>query len=63
MIEILFVLVLVGVALYVVHNVIPMDRRIRILVDVVVILAVLVWLLHGFGYLSDVNFHPGRFKR
>jgi hypothetical protein len=51
MIYVLFVLVVVGVLLYVLHAVVPLGARIRTLIDVVVILGVLWWLLNVFGLL------------
>ncbi len=54
MIQILIVLVVVGVLLYLVHAVIPMDARIRTILDVVVILCVCLWLLNVFGLVSGL---------
>jgi hypothetical protein len=51
MIFVVFVLVVIGVLLYVVHQVIPMDPKIRILIDVVVILGTVYWLLTVFGLI------------
>ena len=49
MIEVLFILVVVGVLLYVLHAVVPLDPKIRTIIDVVVVLLVLWWLLSVFG--------------
>lgn len=54
MIQILVVLVVVGVLLYLLHAVIPMDGRIRTIIDVVVILCVCVWLLNVFGVATGL---------
>jgi hypothetical protein len=51
MIQVLFVLVVVGVLLYVLHAVVPLDPRIRTIIDVVVILATVWWLLGVFGFV------------
>ena len=54
MIEILFILIFVGVLLYALHAAVPLDSRIRTLIDVIVILAVLYWLLGVFGLLHGL---------
>jgi hypothetical protein len=48
MISILVVLVILGVALYLV-NLIPMDGNIRTIIRVVAILFVVLWLLQALG--------------
>jgi hypothetical protein len=55
---ILIVLIVAGVLLYVVNNYIPMDGKIKNILNVVVVLVVLGWLLKIFGiftYLKDIN--------
>lgn len=54
----LFVLVLVGVALWLVNSVVPMDPKIKTILNVVVILLVIIWLLDifvGLGHLGAVR--------
>ena len=55
LIGLIVVLIVVGVLLYVVQTMIPMDQRIKTLITVVVILFVLVWLLQAFGLLGGLN--------
>lgn len=55
MISLLVLLVVVGVVLYLVERVIPMDGTIKIIIRCVVLLAVLVYVLSAFGLLSGVN--------
>jgi len=55
---ILIVLIVAGVLLYLVNNYIPMDRKIKNILNVVVVIAVIVWLLKIFGvftYLKDIT--------
>jgi hypothetical protein len=55
---ILLVIVVVGVLLYVVNNYIPMDGKIKNIFNIVVVIAVIVWLLKVFGifsYLRDIH--------
>ncbi len=54
----LFILIVIGVALYVVNTVIPMDPKIKTIINVVVVLLVLVWLadlFFGLGGLSGMR--------
>lgn len=48
----IIVLVLVGVALYVVNNFLPMDPKFKGLVNVIVIVAAVLWVLQGFGIFT-----------
>jgi hypothetical protein len=55
---ILIVLIVAGVILYLVNNYIPMDGKIKKILNVVVVLVVIIWLLKIFGvftYLKDIN--------
>jgi hypothetical protein len=55
---ILIVLIVAGVILYIVNNYIPMDGKIKNILNIVVVLVVIGWLLKVFGvftYLKDIN--------
>jgi hypothetical protein len=55
---ILIVLIVTGVILYIVNNYIPMDGKIKNILNAVVVLVVIGWLLKIFGvfaYLKDIN--------
>jgi VIT1/CCC1 family predicted Fe2+/Mn2+ transporter len=58
LIGLIVVLIIVGVLLYLVNSVIPMDGKIKLILNVVVVIAVLLWLLNAFGLLSGVNVGP-----
>jgi hypothetical protein len=45
-------LIIVGVLLYLVNSVIPMAPQIKTILNVVVVLAVCLWLLQAFGLLD-----------
>jgi hypothetical protein len=51
-IGVIVVIVVVGVVLYLVNTVIPMDPKVRVVLQVVVVLALVLWLLQVFGLLS-----------
>lgn len=48
-------LILVGVALWLVNSMIPMDAKIKQILNVVVVIAVVLWLLSAFGVLGGVR--------
>jgi uncharacterized protein YqhQ len=54
LIGLLVLLVVIGVALYLV-GLIPMDATIRRVIQVVVLLAVVLWLLEALGVLGALN--------
>lgn len=56
MIELLILLVVFGVALYLVNTFIPMARPVKIIINVIVVLFLVLWLVQYFG-LADLDFH------
>jgi len=55
---VLLILIAAGVILWLVNSYIPMDRKIKSILNVVVVIVVVVWLLKVFGvfhYLSDIH--------
>jgi hypothetical protein len=58
LLTILLVLIIAGVLLWLVNNYIPMDRKIKQILNVVVVIVVIVWLLKVFGLFSYIkDFH------
>jgi hypothetical protein len=55
---IIIVLIIVGVLLYLVNQYVPMDSKIKTILNIVAIIVVVIWLLNVFGvfhYLSAVH--------
>ena len=52
---VIIVLVVAGIILYLVNNYIPMQRTIKNILNIVVVIAVVVWLLKVFGVLSSLQ--------
>lgn len=52
---VVIVLVVAGVILWLVNNYIPMQRTIKNLLNVVVVIALVIWLLNVFGVLSSLQ--------
>jgi len=55
LIHVIIVLIIVGVVLWLVNNYIPMDGKIKSILNVVVVIVVILWLLQAFGLLSGVG--------
>jgi hypothetical protein len=60
LISIIVTLVVVGLLLYLV-DLIPMDRTIKQIIRIIVIIGVVVWLLQAFGFIGSISglLHPG----
>ncbi len=54
-IGLLVVLIIVGVVLWLVNTMIPMDPKIKTIINVVVVLLVCLWLLQVFGLIGSIN--------
>ena len=52
LISVIIVLLVVGVLLWLVNTYIPMDGKIKSILNGVVVIAVVLWLLQVFGLLS-----------
>jgi len=48
LIQVIIILIVIGVLLWAINSVIPMDPRIRQIISAVVIVAVVLWLLAAF---------------
>ena len=48
-------LVVVGILLWLLNTYLPMDAKIRQLLNAVVVIAVVLWLLSAFGVLGRAN--------
>lgn len=58
LLNLLLVLIVVGVILYLINNYIPMDRKIKNILNIVVVIVLIIWLLKAFGLLSSLgNMH------
>lgn len=58
------VLIVVGVLLWLVNNYIPMDGKIKQILNVAVVIVVVIWLLDlflgGFGSINQIRVGPIR---
>lgn len=56
-IELIVILCIIGVALYVLNAVVPMDAKVKTIINAVVIIAILLWLLEVFGLIGGNVLH------
>ena len=52
LISLVLTLIVVGVLLWLVNTYIPMDGKIKQILNIVVVICVIVWLLYAFGILN-----------
>jgi len=61
LVSLILVLIVVGVVLWLVNTYIPMDAKIKSILNAVVVIAVVIWLLQAFGLLDTLkSIHLGR---
>lgn len=53
LISLVVVLIVVGVALYLINQYIPMDSKIKSILNIVVVVVVVLWLLSAFGLFDS----------
>jgi hypothetical protein len=55
LVQLVVMLVVVGLLLWLVNSYIPMDSKIKRILNAVVVVAVVLWLLNVFGLLSGIS--------
>jgi hypothetical protein len=55
LIGLVMTLVVVGVLLWLLNNYVPMDSKIKSIINAVVVIVVVVWLLQSFGILGSLR--------
>jgi hypothetical protein len=55
LIQVLFVLIVVGVLLWLVNSFIPMEGSIKSILNAVVVICVVLWLLNIFGLFHSLS--------
>ncbi len=54
-IQVIVALIAVGVVLWLINTYIPMDAKIKGILNAVIVIAVIIWLLQGFGVLGSLS--------
>jgi cation transporter-like permease len=55
LISLLLTLIVVGILLWLVNAFIPMDGKIKSILNAVVVICVILWLLSAFGIISQLG--------
>lgn len=55
LVTILLVLIAVGVLLWLINTYLPMDSKIKSILNAVVVIIVVIWLLQAFGVLDSLK--------
>lgn len=55
LVNLIVTLIVVGVLLWLVNTYIPMDRKIKSILNVVVVIFVILWILNGTGILGGLS--------
>ena len=55
LLTVLIILIVVGVLLWLVNTYVPMDRKIKNIFNIVVVIVVVIWLLKVFGLLTTLK--------
>jgi len=58
LLNILIAIIVVGVLLWIINTFIPMDRKIKQIFNIVVVIVLIIWLLKVFGlfsYLTNIT--------
>jgi hypothetical protein len=55
LIGLILTLVVVGVLLWLLNNYVPMDSKVKRIINVVVVIVVVVWPLQSFGVLGSLR--------
>lgn len=55
LLTVVIVLLVVGVLLWLANTYLPMDRKIKSILNAVVVIAVVIWLLKVFGLLDSLK--------
>jgi hypothetical protein len=55
LLSLIVTLVVVGVLLWLINTYIPMDGKIKNILNIVVVIVVVLWLLSAFGILNQLN--------
>jgi hypothetical protein len=55
LLSILLVLIISGVLLWLINTYIPMDGKIKKILNIVVVIIIIIWLLKVFGILNSLS--------
>ena len=55
LITVIIVLVVVGAALWAINTYVPMEKRVKMILNIVVVVVLCLWLLQVFGLIDSIR--------
>ncbi len=55
LITVVVTLIVIGVLLWAINRYIPMDSKIKSILNIVVVIVVVIWLLQGYGVIGSLR--------
>lgn len=55
LISLVGILIVIGVLLWLINTYIPMDSKIKSILNAVIVIAVIIWLLQVFGIIGSIG--------
>lgn len=55
MLQLIVIIALVGVVLWAINSYLPMDGKVKNILNIVVVLVLILWILNIFGVLSMID--------
>ncbi len=55
LITVVLTLIVVGVLLWAINRYVPMDSKIKSILNIVVVIVVIIWLLQGYGVIGSIR--------
>lgn len=55
LVSLIVLLTVIGIVMYLINTYVPMESRIKSLLNIVVIIVIILWLLSALGLLTGLN--------
>lgn len=52
---VIIILIIIGIALWLINNYIPMDSKIKTIINIIIVIGVIIWLLQTFGIIGSLK--------
>ncbi|MDP4194810.1 MAG: Thivi_2564 family membrane protein [Bacteroidota bacterium] len=53
--ELILLLILIGLVLYLINTFLPLDARIKVVINVIVLMVIIILLLNAFGLINNIG--------
>lgn len=55
LVELILLLILIGLVLYLINTFLPLDARIKVVINVIVLMVIIILLLNAFGLINNIG--------